>query len=93
VDKCAYIQRKSPVAPKKGIQKPKPRKATGELAMFKEIYDERPKVCELCGKKIHEFNHSNFHHIKPKGKYPELRLVKINIQFICFTCHYNIHNN
>ena len=66
-------------------------KPTGELIMFREIWAERPHVCEKCGDSIHEFSHDNFHHVKRKGKYPELRLVKSNVVINCFDCHYAAH--
>jgi hypothetical protein len=66
-------------------------KPTGELIMFREIWNERPHVCEKCGYPIQEFSHNNFHHLKGKGKYPELRLVKSNVVINCFDCHYAAH--
>lgn len=70
----------------------KPRKKTGERDLFLEIWQERPHVCNRCGEKLHEFSTSLFHHIRPKGRYPELRLDKDNIELICFYCHYKEHN-
>jgi 5-methylcytosine-specific restriction endonuclease McrA len=67
-------------------------KPTGELAIFREIWNERPHVCELCGEILYEFSHELFHHKKPKGKYPELRLDKNNIMLIDFDCHFKLHN-
>lgn len=83
--------------PKQGIIKKKKvyrykRKATGELSLFKEIWQERDPWCEWCGESIIEFNVSNYHHIKPKSKFPELRLEKSNIVKICFGCHFKEHN-
>jgi len=66
-------------------------KSNGELAMFREIWNERPHVCEKCGDPIHEFSHKNFHHLKGKGKYPELRLLKSNVVIYCDDCHYAAH--
>ena len=96
VDKSVPTLRKSAVRPVMNPQaypKRKVRHPTGEKKLFEQIYNERVKKCELCDTPIYSFNVSNFHHIKPKGTYPELRLVRFNIQFICFTCHFNIHNN
>lgn len=70
----------------------KVRKPTGELILFKEIYEEREPWCEWCGAGISEFSVANYHHIKPKSKFPELRLVKSNIVKICFNCHFKTHN-
>ena len=90
-----------PKPPKKEKKKPVPLKRTaikknykpsGELKMFQEIWNERNHICESCGASLYEFGHELFHHIKGKGKYPELRLEKSNIKILCFDCHYKIHN-
>lgn len=65
------------------------RKNTGEAQLFYEIWQERPHICINC--KAHLGNDArtwHFSHIKPKGKYPELRLDKNNIQLLCYDCHY-----
>ena len=64
-------------------KKNKLRKPTGELAMFLEIWNEREHKCEHCGKNQPIFYVHCFAHIKPKGTYPELRLVKSNIRILC----------
>lgn len=61
----------------------KPKKKTGELAMFLEIWQERKHECEHCGRPLLAFKVHYFDHVKPKGTYPELRLVKENIQLLC----------
>lgn len=67
-------------------------KATGELELFKRLYEERDPWCEWCGKGIIGFSVVNYHHIKPKSRFPELRLVESNIVKICFDCHFKEHN-
>ena len=69
---------------KVGKWKNKPKKKTGELAMFLEIWMERKRECEWCGKPQPIFYVHCFAHIKPKGTYPELRLVKANIRILCY---------
>lgn len=82
-----------------GTWKPKPRKAmkrtkmgtkrksTGEAAVFREIWDERPHECEVCEVEIREPTASNFSHLLPKNAYPDLQLSKINIRIKCLVCH------
>lgn len=55
------------------------RKATGELELFKQIWEERPHVSEVSGRALGPFNVSFFSHILNKGHYPEARLDKENI--------------
>mgnify|MGYP002737672136 CR=1 FL=1 len=64
-----------------------PRKPTGEKAVFREIWDERPHHCEVCKVAIREATASNFSHLLPKGTYPEFRLDKRNIVLKCEACH------
>ena len=57
--------------------------------MFEEIWNERPHICVDCNKVLGDVARVHyFSHIKPKGKYPELRLKKNNIDILCFDCHY-----
>ena len=56
---------------------------TGELALFVEIWNERPHVSELTGKTLLPFHHSQWHwqflHVLNKQRFPNLRLDKRNI--------------
>lgn len=70
------------------LKKVKVKKPTGELAVFKEIWNERAHICTNCKKILGAFSHWFFAHIKGKGAYPELRLEKSNIQLLCKDCHY-----
>ena len=59
------------------------KKETGELQMFKEIWEERPHVSELSGKPLLPIGHFQWHwqflHVLPKGSYPHYKLKKENI--------------
>lgn len=61
--------------------------ATGELALFKEIWGERPHESEISGEAIWEFSPVNFAHILPKGTYGKYRLNKDNIVIMAFHEH------
>lgn len=79
---------------KRRVAKSRPyrKKATGEREMFLEIWDERPHICTnpKCKKPLGEPKVHYFAHIKPKGKYPELRLVKSNVRLLCMECHHEL---
>lgn len=67
----------------------KRKKNTGERELFLEIWNERIHYCINCKSYLgNEPLVHFFSHIKPKGKYPELRLDKKNIQLLCYDCHY-----
>jgi hypothetical protein len=78
----------------KSKQRSKPfkmNKKTGELELFKEIWQERAHYCENlnCLKFLgHVLNIQFFSHRKSKGAYPELRLSKKNIDLLCVSCHH-----
>lgn len=54
------------------------RKKTGEMEVFKEIWDERPHVSEVSGEPI-QFSVWCFSHVLGKQAYPSFRLRKDNI--------------
>jgi hypothetical protein len=75
---------------KKGKLKLKPkraRKVTGELELFKEIWEERKHVSYVSGVELGEFNVCFFAHILSKGAYPRYRLRKDNIILLTFDEH------
>jgi len=68
-------------------------KPTGEKKLFEEIWGEiEDRWCTICGTPITVFSVANFHHIEPKSKRPDLRLVKDNIQLVCLACHQKFHS-
>ncbi len=78
-------------AKKKSSKKRKPiqyrRKPTGELATFKEIWEEREHVCQVTGLPIHEFSVMCMSHVMTKSIAPELRLDKRNIWIVLPSIH------
>jgi len=57
------------------------RKPTGELDLFREIWNTRQRVSFLSGLPIRFFDVKNFAHVLPKGqnKFPKYKLKKENI--------------
>lgn len=54
----------------------------------KEIWEERPHVCEECGDNLPKIPvKSYFSHLLSKGAHPELRHDKDNIVLHCKPCH------
>lgn len=62
--------------------KAKPKKATGELALFKEIWEERPHRSEISGDPLEYFDIRCFSHTLTKQAYPRFRLLKANIRLV-----------
>lgn len=69
----------------------KRRKITGEKAVFERIWNERPHVCERCGRSIREAKAINFAHKERKSQRPDLRLDPANIELVCARCHVREH--
>lgn len=85
--KYTFAKRKPLKTYKKRLKKSN----TGELEMFKEIWEERPHICSNlnCRRDLGEdLNIQYFSHIRSKGAFPELRLDKNNIDLLCCQCHY-----
>lgn len=58
-----------------------------DLAFFKEIWNERPHVCEVSGDPLDEFNVCFFSHVLTKKSYPKFRHYKKNIVLCTFEWH------
>jgi hypothetical protein len=80
---------------KKGLKSS--RKTTGEAEMFRRIWEVRPHVSEVSGKKLldygHKFWYSQFAHVVSKGARPDLRLVESNIILMTFDEHFTWDNH
>ena len=59
-----------------------------EIELFKEIWNERKRICEECWKILKEPKAHNFDHIIPKSRWEKYRLDKSNIKIVCFACHF-----
>lgn len=70
--------------------KPKAKAPTGELVMFKEIWNERPHVSELNGEKLYYFDINCFHHLLHKSSFPKFLLFKPNIILLTRNQHHQI---
>jgi len=66
---------------------------TGEMVVFKEIWEERERYSFLSGVPLHSFEGTSFFpnlfaHVLPKKKYNNLRLEKENIVLLHPKEHY-----
>lgn len=66
------------------------RKATGEMELFKALWEKRKHRCFVTGQKL-EFSPSIFFHILGKGAFPGYRLNPSNIIFVNAEYHTDWH--
>ena len=78
--------------PEKTPKKPKGfRKATGELELFKRIYEDRAMKCCITDEHI-EFDVNCFMHVLSKGAFPSYRLLEWNILMVKRRVHHLYDN-
>ncbi len=72
----------------KGTYKYK-RKPTGELEIFKQIWEERPHESFINGEPLYVFDVSNFAHVLPKAenRFPKFKLYANGIRLLTRTQH------
>lgn len=68
------------------------RKVTGELALFRKLYEERGRKCEITGQPLPFFNVCNFMHVLSKGSHPKFRLNPDNIILTIYGIHWLYDN-
>lgn len=61
--------------------KSKERKPTGELELFKRLYEKRKGICAITKEWI-PFHVESFMHVLSKGAYPSFRLEEYNILLV-----------
>lgn len=57
------------------------------LKLKEEIFNEREKKCEICGKTFS----LDVHHILSRAEHPSLTFDKENLIILCEECHKEIH--
>jgi hypothetical protein len=67
------------------------RKATGEMELFKELWESRKHRCYVTGREL-EFSHMICFHILGKGAFPSYRLNPSNIIFVNAEYHMDWHS-
>lgn len=79
-------------------EKKEPKKASGQLTLFEEIWKERERVCFVSGRKLAESPQKDmgrwvscFSHILPKGSFPKFMLRKDNIVLLSPSKHNDWH--
>ena len=93
--KYHYWKERAKISAEKNKGKKTVRKASGELSIFHEIFDERKRVCFVTGVNLDTryFTRKNvfphmFHHVLSKAAYPRFRFYKKNIVLL----HPEVHH-
>lgn len=64
------------------------KKKIGTLELFREIWNERPHVCQVTGEVIKDFDLRCFSHIVPRSLSSKLALDKDNIWIVTHEIHH-----
>ncbi len=59
-----------------------------QVELFKQVWQSRSHICEVCNKHIWYPSPSNFAHIIAKGGYKQYKLLEENIALLCVECHH-----
>lgn len=75
-------------------------KREGDYRNYKEIYRAKSALwekhkhhCQVCGKKIDRFCHSQVHHILAWWRFPQFEADERNLLLCCNDCHKSIHKD
>ncbi len=80
-DPKKYSAKKEKRGLKRSSIKQKMRTPTGELELFKKIYDKRKGLCGITKEWV-PFHVECFMHVLGKGAYPSFRLQELNILLV-----------
>jgi len=73
-----YPYEKKYSTPKEKKTISKKREPSGELTLFRQIYEQRKGLCQVTWQRV-DFHPTSFLHVLSKGAYPRFRLYKKNI--------------
>lgn len=55
------------------------------------LWKKHNGCCQICGRKIDKFGHSQVHHILSWWRFPQFETDERNILLLCRDCHNHIH--
>lgn len=84
---CSEIWKREQKKLKGKTGKPKVNKASGQLAVFLKIWNERPHLCQVTGDPIPYFDLWGFMHLLSKKAYPRFMLYENNILLVKRSIH------
>lgn len=59
----------------------------------RKLWDKHDCCCEMCGKKIDKFCHSQVHHVLAWWRFPQFETDERNLMLLCPECHKHIHTD
>lgn len=67
------------------------RNHNGIVKVKEMLWKKHDGHCQICGKKIDKFGHSQLHHILSWWRFPQFETDERNLMILCRDCHNNIH--
>lgn len=76
---------------KNSSQRDNTRNHNGIVQAKQMLWDKYDGHCQICGKKIEMYGHSQVHHILSWWRFPQYETDERNIMLLCRDCHNHIH--
>lgn len=76
---------------KNSQQRDQTRNHNGIVKTKEMLWKKHDGRCQICGKKIDKFGHSQLHHVLNWWRFPEYETDERNLLLLCRDCHSHIH--
>lgn len=67
------------------------RNHNGIVRLKEKLWMKHDGHCQICGKKIDKFGHSQLHHVLSWWRFPLFETDERNLMLLCRDCHSHIH--
>lgn len=67
------------------------RNHNGIVRLKEKLWRKHDGHCQICGKKIDKFGHSQLHHVLSWWRFPQFETDERNLMLLCRDCHSHIH--
>ena len=76
---------------KNSQQRDQTRNHNGIVKTKEILWKKHDGRCQICGKKIDKYGHSQVHHVLSWWRFPEYETDERNLLLLCRDCHSHIH--
>jgi len=69
------------------------RNHNGIVQVKEALWKKHDGTCQMCGRKIDKFGHSQLHHVLQWWRFPQFESDERNLLLLCRDCHNEIHKD